>query len=153
MFNPKNKEEIFKKWVFMIRYRIIIYLDVPAIRYFFKQDAQPTWTVHDILRKSELFKVKEGFVMHLLHWRHLPRKEAKGNIESTTFTGISTVIANFGWTLRPYLERPLQKVHCSRPTWKLRTYYRWLDISQDLMKSSFPLFAGKVDQVCCLLLS
>lgn len=35
------------------------YLNVPAIRYFLEKGAQPTGTVHDILRKAELFKVKE----------------------------------------------------------------------------------------------
>nr|AEX96537.1 ribosomal protein S16 [Dichelostemma congestum] len=33
-----------------------IYLNVPAIRYFLEKGAQPTGTVHDILRKAELFK-------------------------------------------------------------------------------------------------
>nr|WDW31720.1 ribosomal protein S16 [Sisyrinchium angustifolium] len=32
------------------------YLNVPAIRYFLKKGAQPTGTVHDILRKAELFQ-------------------------------------------------------------------------------------------------
>nr|AEX96500.1 ribosomal protein S16 [Echeandia sp. Steele 1101] len=32
------------------------YLNVPAIRYFLEKGAQPTGTVHDILRKAELFK-------------------------------------------------------------------------------------------------
>nr|YP_010184019.1 ribosomal protein S16 [Lloydia tibetica]QVG62865.1 ribosomal protein S16 [Lloydia tibetica]UIB41371.1 30S ribosomal protein S16 [Lloydia tibetica] len=32
------------------------YLNVPAIRYFLENGAQPTVTVHDILRKAELFK-------------------------------------------------------------------------------------------------
>nr|YP_010714697.1 ribosomal protein S16 [Dracaena marginata]YP_010983552.1 ribosomal protein S16 [Dracaena elliptica]WDD58324.1 ribosomal protein S16 [Dracaena marginata]WOK76553.1 ribosomal protein S16 [Dracaena elliptica] len=36
------------------------YLNVPAIRYFLEKGAQPTGTVHDILRKTELFKVKKG---------------------------------------------------------------------------------------------
>nr|AEX96525.1 ribosomal protein S16 [Oziroe biflora] len=35
------------------------YLNVPAIRYFLEKGAQPTGTVHDILRKAELFKFKE----------------------------------------------------------------------------------------------
>nr|AEX96518.1 ribosomal protein S16 [Kniphofia linearifolia] len=35
------------------------YLNVPAILYFLEKGAQPTGTVHDILRKAELFKVKE----------------------------------------------------------------------------------------------
>nr|QGY74478.1 ribosomal protein S16 [Allium delicatulum] len=30
-----------------------IYLNVPAIRYFLEKGAQPTGTVHDILRKAE----------------------------------------------------------------------------------------------------
>nr|AEX96512.1 ribosomal protein S16 [Asparagus officinalis]AEX96513.1 ribosomal protein S16 [Asparagus asparagoides] len=34
------------------------YLNVPAIRYFLEKGAQPTGTVHDILRKAELFKEK-----------------------------------------------------------------------------------------------
>nr|YP_010630428.1 ribosomal protein S16 [Allium sacculiferum]YP_010876396.1 ribosomal protein S16 [Allium longistylum]YP_010876485.1 ribosomal protein S16 [Allium pseudojaponicum]WHE17582.1 ribosomal protein S16 [Allium thunbergii var. deltoides]WBN97474.1 ribosomal protein S16 [Allium sacculiferum]WHE17845.1 ribosomal protein S16 [Allium longistylum]WHE17934.1 ribosomal protein S16 [Allium pseudojaponicum] len=29
------------------------YLNVPAIRYFLEKGAQPTGTVHDILRKAE----------------------------------------------------------------------------------------------------
>nr|AEX96508.1 ribosomal protein S16 [Crinum asiaticum] len=32
------------------------YLNVPAIRYFLEKGAQSTGTVHDILRKAELFK-------------------------------------------------------------------------------------------------
>nr|AEX96527.1 ribosomal protein S16 [Cordyline australis] len=32
------------------------YLNVPAIRYFLEKGAQPTGTVHDILRKAEFFK-------------------------------------------------------------------------------------------------
>nr|AEX96516.1 ribosomal protein S16 [Asphodeline damascena] len=32
------------------------YLNVPAILYFLEKGAQPTGTVHDILRKAELFK-------------------------------------------------------------------------------------------------
>nr|AEX96511.1 ribosomal protein S16 [Aphyllanthes monspeliensis] len=32
------------------------YLNVPAIRYFLEKGAQPTETVHDILKKAELFK-------------------------------------------------------------------------------------------------
>nr|AEX96498.1 ribosomal protein S16 [Anemarrhena asphodeloides] len=32
------------------------YLNVPAIRYFLEKGAQPTGTVHDILKKAELFK-------------------------------------------------------------------------------------------------
>nr|AEX96535.1 ribosomal protein S16 [Androstephium coeruleum] len=32
------------------------YLNVPVIRYFLEKGAQPTGTVHDILRKAELFK-------------------------------------------------------------------------------------------------
>nr|YP_010168217.1 30S ribosomal protein S16 [Cyrtanthus mackenii]QRZ01496.1 30S ribosomal protein S16 [Cyrtanthus mackenii] len=32
------------------------YLNVLAIRYFLEKGAQPTGTVHDILRKAELFK-------------------------------------------------------------------------------------------------
>nr|AEX96515.1 ribosomal protein S16 [Aloe vera] len=35
------------------------YLNVPAILYFLEKGAQPTGTVHDILRKAELLKVKE----------------------------------------------------------------------------------------------
>nr|YP_010424423.1 ribosomal protein S16 [Disporum bodinieri]YP_010446338.1 ribosomal protein S16 [Disporum megalanthum]YP_010446419.1 ribosomal protein S16 [Disporum uniflorum]USH58883.1 ribosomal protein S16 [Disporum bodinieri]UTM08159.1 ribosomal protein S16 [Disporum megalanthum]UTM08240.1 ribosomal protein S16 [Disporum uniflorum] len=35
------------------------YLNVPAILYFLENGAQPTVTVHDILRKAELFKFKE----------------------------------------------------------------------------------------------
>nr|YP_010575125.1 ribosomal protein S16 [Allium caespitosum]UZM10639.1 ribosomal protein S16 [Allium caespitosum] len=31
------------------------YLNVPAIRYFLEKGAQPTGTVHDILRKAEFF--------------------------------------------------------------------------------------------------
>nr|YP_010407635.1 ribosomal protein S16 [Allium triquetrum]URF20558.1 ribosomal protein S16 [Allium triquetrum] len=34
------------------------YLNVPAIRYFLEKGAQPTRTVHDILRKAEFFKEK-----------------------------------------------------------------------------------------------
>nr|YP_009698262.1 ribosomal protein S16 [Nyssa ogeche]AQU64837.1 30S ribosomal protein S16 [Nyssa sinensis]AUF33553.1 ribosomal protein S16 [Nyssa wenshanensis]AUF33978.1 ribosomal protein S16 [Nyssa sinensis]QEJ85368.1 ribosomal protein S16 [Nyssa ogeche] len=32
------------------------YLDVPAILYFLEKGAQPTGTVHDILKKAEAFK-------------------------------------------------------------------------------------------------
>nr|YP_009869519.1 ribosomal protein S16 [Allium strictum]QKJ81280.1 ribosomal protein S16 [Allium strictum] len=32
------------------------YLNVPAIRYFLEKGAQPTGTVHDILRKAEFLK-------------------------------------------------------------------------------------------------
>jgi len=32
------------------------YLNVPAIRYFLEKGAQPTGTVHDILRKTEFLK-------------------------------------------------------------------------------------------------
>nr|YP_009526955.1 ribosomal protein S16 [Croomia heterosepala]AYA53909.1 ribosomal protein S16 [Croomia heterosepala] len=32
------------------------YLNVPVILYFLEKGAQPTRTVHDILRKAELFK-------------------------------------------------------------------------------------------------
>nr|YP_010035583.1 ribosomal protein S16 [Iphigenia indica]QQQ88165.1 ribosomal protein S16 [Iphigenia indica] len=35
------------------------YLNVPAILYFLENGAQPTVTVHEILRKAELFKFKE----------------------------------------------------------------------------------------------
>nr|YP_009409219.1 ribosomal protein S16 [Aloe maculata]APP88672.1 ribosomal protein S16 [Aloe maculata] len=35
------------------------YLNVPAILYFLEKGAQPTGTVHYILRKAELLKVKE----------------------------------------------------------------------------------------------
>lgn len=34
------------------------YLNVPAIRYFLEKGAQPTRTVHDILRKAEFLKEK-----------------------------------------------------------------------------------------------
>nr|YP_009341855.1 ribosomal protein S16 [Aletris spicata]ALV25513.1 ribosomal protein S16 [Aletris spicata] len=34
------------------------HLNVPAILYFLQKGAQPTGTVHDILRKAELFKEK-----------------------------------------------------------------------------------------------
>nr|YP_009731560.1 ribosomal protein S16 [Allium kingdonii]YP_010167803.1 30S ribosomal protein S16 [Allium cernuum]QHQ72400.1 ribosomal protein S16 [Allium kingdonii]QRZ00997.1 30S ribosomal protein S16 [Allium cernuum] len=34
------------------------YLNVPAIRYFLEKGAQPTRTVHDILRKAEFKKEK-----------------------------------------------------------------------------------------------
>lgn len=32
------------------------YLNVPAILYFLEKGAQPTGTVHDILKKAEVFK-------------------------------------------------------------------------------------------------
>nr|YP_010454269.1 ribosomal protein S16 [Thesium chinense]QYF09458.1 ribosomal protein S16 [Thesium chinense] len=35
------------------------YLNIPTIIYFLKNGAQPTETVHDILKKAEVFK--EGF--------------------------------------------------------------------------------------------
>nr|YP_010290842.1 ribosomal protein S16 [Gahnia tristis]ULQ65999.1 ribosomal protein S16 [Gahnia tristis] len=34
------------------------YLNVPAVLYFLEKGAQPTKTVHDILRKAEFFKEK-----------------------------------------------------------------------------------------------
>lgn len=42
----------------MNQYKIKLYLNILAIRYFLKKGAQLTKIVYDILRKVELFKVK-----------------------------------------------------------------------------------------------
>nr|QGA73776.1 ribosomal protein S16 [Elaeagnus mollis] len=55
MFDPEEKEEIFEKWVFMIRERIKPILMFLLFYIFLKKGAQSTGTVHDISKKAGVF--------------------------------------------------------------------------------------------------